>query len=152
MDDYVHCFMAYLSHLPTLTLSLPSLPAAVQHTLSALSCPAPETQAISLEALAMLSQRLSHAQFQPTLQPIFQQYGKIILSLTLSGVTQLFSEDGLDAVQDIVGATVLCAPPVEVENWAAEAINSIPGNAVPTQEKAAFLTGLHESVLSLGFE
>jgi len=146
MDDYVHCFMSYLIHLPVVTLSSPLFQLATAHTLSALTCPAPETSLICLDTLALLSQRLSHAETHPRLQPIFQQYGKAILSLTLAGVFQGFPEDGLDQVQRVVAATVSCAPPAEVEGWVSEALNEIPGHVVPSGEKQTFLRELHECV------
>ena len=140
MDDYVHCFMSYLTHLPDITLASSLLPLATAHTLSALTCPAPETILICLDTLALLSQRLP----QPQIQPVFQQYGKIILSLTLLGVVQGFPEDGLDQVQQIVSATVVCAPPAEVEAWVGETMSEIPGHVVPSSEKQILLRELHE--------
>ncbi len=144
MDDYVHCFMSYLTNLPDIILSSPVLPVATAHTLSALTCPAPETSLICLDTLALLSQRLSHPPHQPQLQPVFQQYGKVILSLTLSGVVQGFPEDGLDQIQQIVGATVQCAPPADIEGWIDEAMGEIPGHVVPSGEKQNFRREVHE--------
>lgn len=144
MDDYVHCFMSYLTNLPTTILSSPLLPLATAHTLSALTCPSPETTLICLDTLALLAQRSSHPQSQPLLQPVFQQYGKAILSLTLSGIVQGYPEDGLDQVQQIVAATVQCAPPADVEVWAREAMSEIPVHVVPSGEKETFLRELHE--------
>ena len=144
MDDYVHCFMAYLTSLPNLMLSSPALSQAVSHTLAALTCPAPETTLICLDTLSLLAQRLSHAQFRPVLQPIFAQFGKAILAIALGGVVQGHPEDALEPTQVILGATVQCAPPAEVELWAREAIASLPGHVVPAAEKEIFLRELHE--------
>ena len=144
MDDYVHCFMSFLTNLPNTALSSPLLPLAASHTLTALTCPASETTLICLDTLAHLAQQLSHPNTQSLIQPVFRQYGKAILSLTLSGVVQGFPEDGLDQVHQIVGATSLCAPPNDIEAWATEAMGEIPGYAVPLTDKQNFIRELHE--------
>lgn len=147
MDDYVHCFMAYLNSLPNLTISLSRFQLAISHVLAALNLPAPETILISLDVLGMLSRSLSTPDhlFQSTLQPIFALYGKVITSLMIDGVVTRFPEDSLDHVQDILGATLTrsgTAPEV-VEGWVTEAIQALPGYVVPQGERVAFLTELH---------
>ncbi|ORY31770.1 armadillo-type protein [Naematelia encephala] len=149
MDDYVHCFMAYLNALPAV-LSSPVIPHAVQHTLSALTLPASETIFASLDTLALLSQRLSHAQYQPVLRPVFGQYGEVIAGLTIGGIVQSFPEDSLDQVQQILGATLSCAEPAVAGAWVMKAIESLPGNVLPAVEKQKFVGEVHEHLTNLG--
>lgn len=144
MDDFVHCFMSYLTHLPTLTLSHPSLQTATILTLLALSCPATETILISLDTLSLLCQRMSHAQFQPTLQPIFAHCGKDLMAMVIRGVVTNYPEDSWEQVNEIVSAVVLCAPAGEVESWASEAIAGVPGHVLPGNVRSDFLRELHE--------
>lgn len=140
MDDYTHAFMAYLTTVPDLTLSIPSLPLAISHTLSALSCPAPEVIRVSLDVLAKLASLLSTA---PALQPIFHQYGKGILSLILQGVVQDFPEDGSDEVEKVIVATITVGG-AESEAWAAEALAGVPGHVLPQADRQVFVTELQE--------
>lgn len=142
MEDYVHMFIAYLTFLPDATISSPLLHLGVSHTLAALVCPAPETNLVCLDALAGLSKRLQEPTYQSALQPIFAQYGKAIISLLLNGVVTDFVEDGLDQVQVVLAATVICAPAAEVESWVVEAVGDIAGHIVPVAEKEAFLAGV----------
>ncbi|KAK8864138.1 hypothetical protein IAR55_001384 [Kwoniella newhampshirensis] len=143
MDDYVHLVMAYLNSIPDLTLSSSLLHLAVSHTLAALTCPAPETILISIDTLAMLSKHLVQPQHHNQLQPIFAQYGKVILVLIIGGVVQGFPEDALDQVQEILQTTAATLPPDVVEGWVAEAVQGFPGHAVPVSEKQAFLQDVH---------
>jgi transportin-3 len=144
MDDYSHCFMAYLNTLPALTLSLPSLPLAITHTLSALSCPAPEIIRISLDVLAKLSDLLqSHPQGPSALGPAFHQYGKGIISIILAGVVQNFPEDSMEEVEKVLLGTVSVAGG-ESEEWAKEGLASVPGHVIPQADRLAFLQELHE--------
>jgi transportin-3 len=140
MDDYTHCLMAYLNTIPALTLSIPSLPLAVSHTLSALSCPAPEIVRIALDTLAKLSTLVPSS---PPLQPIFQQYGKAIVSLVLQGVVQDFPEDGMEEVEKILITTVAVGGG-ESEGWAVEALSGVPGHVLPASDRQAFVTELQE--------
>jgi transportin-3 len=142
MEDFVHTFIAYITFLPHATLSSPLLHLAVSHTLAALSCPAPETNLVCLDALAILSKRLGEQAFQSTLQPIFAQYGKAIVALLIQGMVADFVEDGLDQVQTVLAATVVCAPAQEVDGWVVEAVGGIAGHIVPLAEKQRFLEGV----------
>jgi transportin-3 len=142
MEDYVHMFTAYITFLPSASISSPVLPLAVSHTLAALICPAPETNLVCLDALAMLSKYLQDQEYQSRLQPIFAQYGKAIVSLLINGMVTNFVEDGLDQVQTVLASTVLCAPAQEVESWIAEAVGRIGGHIVPMAEKQHFLEGV----------
>ncbi|WRT66764.1 uncharacterized protein IL334_003727 [Kwoniella shivajii] len=148
MDDYVHLFMAYLTSIPNLILSSSLIHLAFSHTLSALTCPAPETTLISLDVLSTLSKSLLHAQHHSQLQPIFAQYGKVLVDLVMGGIVQGFPEDGLDQVQIILGAITNSLPPQEVEQWFIESISSLPGHVVPVQEKQGFLNDLHEHLIN----
>lgn len=140
MDDYTHCLMAYLNTVPALTLSLPSLSLCISHTLSALSCPAPEIIRTSLDVLAKLSLLLPSAH---ALQPIFHQYGKAIISIVLQGVVQDFPEESLDEVEKIVTATISVGSG-EVEGWAGEALMGVPGHVLPQSDRQAFITELQQ--------
>lgn len=140
MDDYTHCFMAYLNTVPALTLSIPSLPLAVSHTLSALSCPAPEIVRIALDVLAKLTTLVPSS---PQLQPIFQQYGKAVVSLVLQGVVQDFPEDAADEVEKIMGTTIAVAG-AESEGWSVEALAGVPGHILPPPDRQAFISELQE--------
>lgn len=155
MDDYVHCFMAYLTALPELTLSLPLLHLAVSHTLAALTCPAPETVLISLDVLTSLCRLVKpptpsspQSPYQATLEPIFAQYGSAIIKLTIGGVVQGFPEDCMEQVKEIVETTLMaCAggvAPDVLESWVREAIDGIPGYVVPQNDRVAFLGEVHE--------
>lgn len=139
MDDYVHTLMAYMTYLTHPTLSSTSLPTAVSHTLAALTCPAPETILVCLDALALLAKNLQDSSLQPRIQPVFQQYGKAIVSLSVNGMVSVFPEDGLGAVQEVLAATVVCAPAQEVLSWFATALEGIPGHVVPVAEKPKFM-------------
>lgn len=139
MDDYVHTLIAYITFLTHPTLSSPSLPLAISHTLAALVCPAPETNLVCLDALALLSKHLQDSSLQPHIQPVFQQYGNAIISLLINGMVTDFPEDGLDQVQEILAATVICAPVQEVGAWITTAVEGIPGHVVPASEKPRFL-------------
>ncbi|TXT13275.1 hypothetical protein VHUM_00642 [Vanrija humicola] len=143
MDDYVHCFMAYITSLPVQTLSSGSIPQAVSHTLQTLLCPARQTILVSLDTLALLAQRMQHAPFLALLQPVFAQYAKLILQLVLSGIVSGWPEEGFDQVPIIVQATVVSVSPADAERYAAEALDSIPGNTLPAAEKQKFAAELH---------
>jgi transportin-3 len=140
MDDYSHCFMAYLNAVPALTLSLPSLSIAITHILSSLSCPAPEIIRISLDVLAKLSDA---SPSQPPLQAIFSQYGKGIITLVLQGLIQDFPEDCMDEIEKILVGTMGVVGS-QGEAWAGEALGSVPGHLVPVADRSAFLAELHE--------
>jgi len=140
MDDYSHCFMAYLNAVPALTLSLSSTPLAITHTLSALSCPAPEIVRISLDVLAKLSDLLPS---QPSLQPTFHQYGQGIISIVLQGTVQSFPEDSLEEVEKIVVGTISVGG-AQSEEWAREALGGLAGHVVPQADRLAFLGELHQ--------
>lgn len=147
MDDYVHLFYAYITHLPDLTLISPALHPAVVLTLLALSCPAPETQLLALDILVALSERTNHPQYGPNLIPIFSQCGDEIFSLTIRGVVDTFSEDGWPRASDILNATATVAPPMQVEGWAAKALTGVPGHLLPNTVRQEFLRELHELVI-----
>jgi transportin-3 len=132
MDDYVHCFMAYLTHLPEITLSIPSLSFAVSHTISALSCPGSETILISLDVLAHLanivnpagpesnngtavapaarrpfssstpSTPASPAAAALVAQIISIQFSERIMAQTLKGIVQGYPEDALEQVTRVI--------------------------------------------------
>lgn len=142
MEDYVHMFTAYITFLPAASISSPVLPLAVSHTLAALVCPAPETNLVCLDALAMLSKYLQDQEYQSRLQPIFAQYGNAIISLLINGMVTDFVEDGLNQVQTVLASTVLCAPAQEVQSWMGEAVGGIGGHIVPMAEKQQFLEGV----------
>lgn len=146
MDDYVHCFMAFINAVPHQTIASAALPVAVSHTLAALLCPAPQTVLVCLDTLALLAQRMQHAEFKPFLQPVFAQYAKGILALVLAGMVQGYPDDGFDQVPPIVYATVTSCPPEDAIAFAAEALKDIPGNALPVAEKEKFAVQLHEYV------
>ena len=144
MDDYAHCFMSCLTSLPTQIVTSSTLALAVHHTLASLGCPAPETMMISLDSLATLSQRLSHPQFQASIQPIFAQWSRQIIILLLTGITRDFPDDALDQVQEITAATIKCSQPAQVEAACTEAMEQLPTRIVPPEEKEAFLRGVQE--------
>jgi transportin-3 len=144
MDDFVHFFMAYINHAPSIVFSSPALPVAVSHTLAALLCPAPETQLVSLDTLAILSKRLADEVYRPHIQPVFVQYGKAILDLVISGVVAGFPEEGLDQVQQIVGVTVMSCPPQQIEEWVGQTVAGLPDHMIPPANKQLFLEELHE--------
>ncbi|ORX37045.1 armadillo-type protein [Kockovaella imperatae] len=148
MDDYAHTFMSYLTHLSDATVPSPCLSTATHMTINALACPAPETIIIALDTLATLSQRLSHPQFQPLIQPIFAQWGKHLMIILLSGITQGFPEDVLEQVRDILTRVSQCSPPEAVEAWTVEGLEKIPGNLLPQNEKQAFVSKMHEHLLA----
>jgi len=147
MDDYVHCFMAYLQHLPTLTLTHPSLQTAFVLTLLALSCPSPQIILVALDTIGLLAQRMSHAQYQPVLAPIFVHAGKELLGTTIQGVVQDYPEDSWEQVYDIVSAVAIVSAPHQAEAWIGEAVQGIPGHVVPKTIKADFMKDVHEYVL-----
>ena len=143
MDDYVHCLLAYLNTAPALTLSLPSLSLCVSHTLSALTCPAPEIVQVSLDVLAKLALLLPSSH---SLQPTFHQYGKGIISIVLQGVVQDFPEESLDEVEKIVAATISVGGG-EVEGWVGDALAGVPGHVLPQSDRQAFITELQQYVV-----
>ncbi|OCF35078.1 transportin-3 [Kwoniella heveanensis BCC8398] len=147
MDDYVHLFIAYLTSIPSLTLTSPLLHLAVSHVLSALTCPAPETILISLDTLVVLSKSALDARYHAALQPIFGQYGKVLLGLVIGGVVQGYPEDGLDQVQIVVGALAELVPPETAEGWFVQAVQGLPGHVVPGGEKQAFLRDVHDHLV-----
>lgn len=146
MDDYVHCFMAYIQALPSQTLASAACPLAVSHTLAALMCPAPQTVLVCLDTLSLLAQRMSHAEFEPGLKPMFATYAKPLLALLLDGVVHGLPDDGFDQVPHILKAIAASVPPTEVEAYATEGLASIPGNVLPATEKQKFITDLQACV------
>ncbi|KAK4688053.1 transportin-3, partial [Tremellales sp. Uapishka_1] len=148
VDDYAHCLMAYLTGLPQAVLSSPSLPQAFSHTLASLVCPSTETVLICLDVLGRLSNLLP--QYHQQLQPIFAQYGQVLLGLVINGVIQGYPEDGLDSVKEIFGATVGCVSPQEAQGWMQEIMNGIPGHVVPASDKQVFLGELHDHLQAPG--
>ena len=145
MDDYVHTFMTYLSILTAPTLASSSLLSATHLTLSALACPATETILVSLDTLAMLAQRHSHNQFQPLISSVFAQLGHHLTIILLAGITQHFPEDGLDQVQQVLTAITRCTTSENMQAWVVEALEKIPGNVVPPNQKAQFVKDLQDS-------
>lgn len=143
MDDYVHCFMAYLASMPDQTLASAALPEAVSHTLAALQCPAAETVLICLDTLAMLAEDMNQPQYVPRVQPVFAQFAKPILTQVLGGVVSGFREDSIDQVPLIVQAVLSSSSPSDSALHASEALNLIPGHSLPQQEKAKFLDELN---------
>lgn len=143
MDDYVHCFMAYLASMPEQTLASAALPQAVSHTLAALQCPAPETVLVCLDTLAMLAQDMNQPQYAARVQPVFAQFAKPIFTQMLSGVVSGFREDGIEQVPVIIQAVLSSVPPAESAQHASEALNLIPGHNLPQQEKAKYLDELN---------
>lgn len=141
MDDYVHAFLCFSDRRPINTLSAPLLQLVTGHVISALTCPAPETVNISLEVLSRLCQGMYQSE---TLQFTIRQYGPIIISLTLSGLVGHFPVDVIPRVQQIIGITVLCAPPEEAEEWVRQTLATIPNNVIPNVEKQNFHRGVHE--------
>jgi transportin-3 len=144
MDDYVHLLMAYITHVPNVSLYSPFFHLAFSRTLAALTCPAPETILICLDTLSLVSQRFATEEYRPLLQPVFAQYGKAVLMLVLGGVVQGYPEEGVDQVHEIVAATVFAVPAHEAGEWVAGAIGALPGNVVPPADKQAFLAEVHE--------
>lgn len=146
MDDYIHCFMAYLQHLPTLTLTHPMLQTAFVLTLLALACPSPQIILVALDTIGVLAQRMSHAQYQPVLAPMFMHLGKELLTTTIPGLVQDFPEDSWDQVYDIVSAVAMVSPPQMAEDWIGEAVQKIPGHVVPKNVRIDFMKDVHEYV------
>ncbi|BEJ17243.1 hypothetical protein CspHIS471_0606440 [Cutaneotrichosporon sp. HIS471] len=144
MDDYVHCFMAYIDDLPQQTLASPALPQAVSHTLAAIMCPAPQTILVCLGTLHMLAKRLTDGQNQAQLQPIFAQFAKPLLSLVLQGIVQGYPEEGFEQTPLIIQATVSSVPAAEAETYATEALSEIPGHVLPAADKTKFIHALHD--------
>ena len=139
MDDYSHLLMSYLTTTPSLTLSLPSLPIAITHVLSSLSCPSPSIIRISLDVLSKLATSLPNL----TLNPIFQQYGKGIITLVLQGLIQDFPEDSMEEIERIVVGTLgVCGS--EGEGYVGEALSGVGGNVVPANDRGVFMGELHE--------
>lgn len=131
--------MSYLTTIPTLTLTFPSLPLAITHTLSALSCPSPSIIRIALDVLAKLASFLPH----PSLTPIFQQYGKAIVTLVLQGLIQDFPEDSMEEIEKILVGT-LAVSGAEGEGWVGEALGGVAGTVVPVGDRGVFMGELHE--------
>jgi transportin-3 len=147
MDDYVHCFMAFIQALPAQTIASPSCQVAVSHTLAALMCPAPQTVLACLDTLSLLAKgmadRENGPQFAPTLQPIFAVHAKPLFAMLLDGVVSGYPEDGFDQVPFIIKATCASIPPAQAEAYATEGLAAIPGNVLPASEKQKFVTELH---------
>jgi len=154
MDDYVHCFMAYIQALPAPTMSSASCQLAVSHTLAALMCPAPQTVLACLDTLALLAKAMTErdnaVQFGPALQPVFAAYAKPLLALVLDGVVRGYPEDGFDQVPVIVKATCASVTPAQAEAFATEGLAAIPGNVLPAAEKQKFIGELHEYLANQG--
>ncbi|WVQ84216.1 hypothetical protein IAT38_006367 [Cryptococcus sp. DSM 104549] len=148
MDDYVHLFMAYLRALPDPTLASPLLPLAISHTLATLTCPAPETQLVALDALARLAARLASPAHLAQLQPIFAQYGKPLVGVALQGVVAGFPEDSVEAVHDLLEAMAAHLPAEAVDEWVREGVDGIGGHVVPVADKQAFVREIHEHLAS----
>jgi transportin-3 len=144
MDDYVHCFMAYIDDLPQQTLTSPVLAQAVSHTLAAIMCPAPQTILVCLDTLNMLARRMLDGQYQAQLQPIFAQFAKPILSLVLQGIVQGYPDDGFDQAPLIIQAVVSSVPGAQAESYATEALAGIPGHVLPPGDKTKFIHALHD--------
>jgi transportin-3 len=143
MDDYVHLVMSYLTHLPALTLTHPSLAQSLSLTLTAVTLPAPETILGSLDVLSLLSQKLQNPQFQPYLQPIFAQYGKVMIGLLLKGLIEGFPEDGVESVADVIGG-VCAVGGWEVEAWVKEGLEGVEAGRLPIAEREKFCIEIHE--------
>ncbi|WWC71179.1 uncharacterized protein I206_105132 [Kwoniella pini CBS 10737] len=139
MDDYDHLFMAYLTAIPNLTLSSPSVRLGVSHVLASLTCPSTETILISLDVLANLSIHV-HA---PPIASTLNTYGKVIVSILINGVVTDFPEDSLDQVQTVLNALTSSGNPQEIEGWFREAIGDLPGHLVPNEAKQGFLGDVH---------
>lgn len=150
MDDYVHCFMAYIHALPDQTLASPALSQAVSHTLAAIMCPAPQTILVCLDTLNLLSQKLQQPQYQALVQPVFAQYAKGIMSLVLQGIVQGYPDDGFDQAPGIIQAAVTSIPGAEAESYATNALAGIPGHALPTADKSKFVHELHDFLAAPG--
>ncbi|WWD05130.1 hypothetical protein V865_003202 [Kwoniella europaea PYCC6329] len=143
MDDYVHLLIAYLTSIPALVLSSPSLQPAISHILATLTCHSPETILVSLDTLVILS---NHLPSNHRLQEIFMTYGKVIVGLLINGlIVQDFPEDALDQIRIILNALTSTGTTQsqKLESWFGETINGLPGHVVPGGEKQAFLNDVH---------
>ncbi|KAL7422250.1 Nuclear import receptor [Cryptotrichosporon argae] len=135
MDDYAHCFHAYLpllARVPAPTLSL-----AVSHLVAALLCPASQIIMVALDALAALAR----PPLLPLSQPVLATYAAPALSLILGGIVRDFPEDAIDPAREIVGAVVVSVGQ-DAERLVTDALASIPGNVLPVADKQAFLADL----------
>lgn len=150
MDDYVHCFMAYIHAMTPQTLSSPALSQAVSHTLAALLCPAPQTVLVCIDTLNVLAERMQLPQYQPLVQPVFAQYAKGILSLVLQGIVQGYPEDGFDQSPLIIQGVVTSVPAAEAESYTTEALSGIPGHVLPSADKEKFVHELRDYLAAPG--
>jgi transportin-3 len=140
MDDYVHTFMAYLTQIPETILNSSALQLALSQTISALTCPAPETTLVCLDTLVLVTSHLGDPRYTPHLQPLLAQFGSVLVGLLVAGVVGGFPEEGVEQVRTVLGALSVCAPAEEVYGWLNGAVGQIPGHVVPTLEKEKFLT------------
>ncbi len=118
---------------------------SLAHTLSALTCPNPDTILIALDVLQHLSQLLGEGPaYQAHIQPVFQQYGQAILGLVIGGVVQGYPDEALSQGKIIVNAVCeVGRASGQTDSWMSEAVAQIPGHVVPTAEKQAFLQEIH---------
>lgn len=144
MDDYVHCFEAYILALPDRTLSSAAVTPAISHTLAALTCPSPQTIVVCLYVLHLVSQRMQHTQYMPLLQPIFGQYSKVILKLVLAGIVEGYPDDAFDQTPLILYATLTSVSPNEAIALTTESLAAIPGHSLPAADKDVFITEVRE--------
>jgi transportin-3 len=143
MDDYVHCFMAYIQTLPQQTIASPACAVAVSHTLAALNCASTQTILTSLDTLNMLSAAARDPTTASPLHAVFAQYAKPLFALLLDGVVRGYPANGFDSVPDILRAVCASVTPAQAEQFATEGLTSVPGNVLPAADKQAFVTELH---------
>lgn len=145
MEDYVHCVLVYITQLPALLLSLPTLPKVIQLVTSALSCMAPQTQMTTIDVLSHFAKLASTPAYWPAILPIFRTYGKPLLSLLLNGLVRDFPEEAQDGVPSILAVICAAAPGQgEAEQWVAEVMGEIPGHVLPAEAKGAFVAEIGE--------
>ncbi|TYJ52165.1 hypothetical protein B9479_007237 [Cryptococcus floricola] len=177
MDDYVHLLYAYLSRLPTLIIPNPALPLAFSHTLQALTCPSTIITLVSLDVLTLLTNLLSPspspsppsslsssfpsssyrepaviAVTAPVLEPLFAQYGRVLVGMVVKGLVGDFPEDAVEQVEEILvglglglglpgagaGAGGMGAGGVVV-GWIGEGVGEVGGHLVTAVDKQAFV-------------
>jgi transportin-3 len=147
MDDYVHLFMSYLTHLPLLTLTSPQLSQATYFAISSLTLPAPETTLSSLEVLALLSKRLSNpqSQYQTLIQPVFTQYGKAMIVVLIRGLVAGFPEEAVEGVHEVLKG-ICGVGGWEAKEWIKEGLLGLGtgGGSVPVAEQEKFMQVVHE--------
>jgi transportin-3 len=148
--------MQYVLRSTDVIFNSSQLPNIIELTLATTTLPAGQSVMTALELIedllkyAVSPQEVAAGAVPPTylpvLQALIQQYGQKIVTMVLQGVVQDYPEDGQQPVGEIVKSICKLAPPENVRQWVALAIEGVPGHVIPVSSKQEIMQAFDQCV------